>query len=199
MHNIILIGSGGHADSVREVIESSQNFQIAGFVDPNKKIFNNYQYLGNDNDLSEIRKKYNHAVNCIGQIKSAEPRKRIFQLLKGLKFSLPSIKASSSYISDHAQLGESSIAMHGSMINSGVTIGCNCILNSFSLIEHGSIIGDHVHIATGAIINGDAIIEEGCFIGSGAVVIQGIRIGKNSIVGAGRIVKENIPDNTTLL
>ena len=60
MNEIILIGSGGHARSCVDVIESNNKFKIAGFVlkdDDNQIDCFGYPILGYDSELKKIREK----------------------------------------------------------------------------------------------------------------------------------------------
>ena len=68
--------------------------------------------------------------------------------------------------------------------------------NSKALVEHGVKIENNCHLSTGSIANGDCLIKTGSFIGSNATIIQKITIGSNSVVGAGKIVKKNLPINS---
>ena len=81
--------------------------------------------------------------------------------------------------------------MHGAIVNSYVTIGKNCIINSKSLIEHDVTIGDETHVATNATVNGSVRVGKNCFIGSSSVIKQGISIKPNSFIRANYLVKEN--------
>jgi len=52
--------------------------------------------------------------------------------------------------------------------------------------------------AIGDIICQEVTIEDGVFIGVNSVILPGVHIGKNAVVSAGSIVKNNIPENTTV-
>ena len=195
MDKILLIGAGGHARSCIDIIETVGQFKIAGVVEKDENMTNanlGYPIIGTDNDLDNLRKKYDYALITVGQIKSPAIRIKLFQLLKELDFTLPAIISPHAYVSKHAQIGEGSIIMHGAIVNANAKIGINCIINNKSLIEHDAVIGDHCHIATGAIINGEVSVGNETFIGSGAVTKQCISIGNNCIVGAGVTLKSNV-------
>ena len=82
-NKIIIIGSGGHATSCINIIEKIKQYKIYGVVDNKKNIINlNYNLIGNDKDLLRIKKKIKYAFIGIGQIKSPEKRKKIFNNLK---------------------------------------------------------------------------------------------------------------------
>lgn len=192
MKQIILIGSGGHANSCIDVIKSEGKFKIYGFVSNEKSLKLSYPLVGNDTDLSKVYKKCKNAIISIGSIKNPKKRIKIFKLLKKLNFKLPVIKSPNSYISPSAKIDEGSIIMHHVLINSNSVIGKNCILNTKSLIEHDVTIGDNVHISTAAVINGSVTVEDNTFIGSNATIKHGVKIGKNCVISAGAFLNKNL-------
>lgn len=199
MKKVILIGAGGHAHSLIEVIESSIMYEIKGIVVNDKEVGGKvlgYPIIGNDGDLAEIVHKDVNFVIAIGQIKSSAIRQRLFSYLKQeLKANLPVIKASTAYVSRHSEVGLGTVFFHGAVVNAGSEIGENSIINSLALVEHDVVIGNHVHIATGAIVNGGASIGDGTFVGSRAVIRQGVSVGSNCFIQAGSVVLNNLPSN----
>ena len=198
MDEIILIGAGGHARACIDVIELSGRFKLAGLIEKEK--VNNqknlgYPIIGTDNDLKDLRQKYDYALITVGQIKSPKIRIRLYDILNQLNYFLPSIISPKAYVSKHAQIEAGAIIMHGAIVNARAKIGKNCIINNTALIEHDAIIGDHCHIATGAIINGEVSVGNETFIGSSAVTKQAISIGKKCVIGAGVVLKNNIESN----
>jgi sugar O-acyltransferase (sialic acid O-acetyltransferase NeuD family) len=192
MNKIILIGGGGHCKSAIDVIEQEAQFEIAGIVDKpellGSKILG-YQVIGNDFDLKNLAKKYHYALITVGQIKSASPRVKLFELAKNSGFILPYIVSPSAYVSRHSKIGDGTIVMNKATINANAFVGENCIINSKALIEHDCIIGNHCHISTNATINGEVKIESECFIGSNVTTKNNITIKKNSFIKAGSLVK----------
>ena len=184
-----------------DVIESNGEYSIKGIVIPNdakKKKVLGYNIIGFDHELHTLLNKTNSVLLAIGQIKNARPRVKLYQYLKDLGANLPVIFSSRAYCSGHSSIGEGTIVMHDVVINSGVKIGANCILNTKALIEHGSFVGDHCHISTGAILNGGVVVGSRSFVGSGAVIKEGVKIGDEVIVGAGQVVLSDVPDGTKI-
>jgi len=190
---IVLIGGGGHCNSVIDVIEAEDRFEIVGILDDNinlqgKEILG-YPILGTLESLDEVFQRCQNAMITIGFItpKSLEIRKRIFNRIKEIGYQLPVIKSPLAYISKSAEIGEGTVIMHQVLINSNVRVGKNCIINSKALIEHDSIVGDNSHISTGAILNGGTTVKDDTFFGSGAVTKQLATI--SGFVKAGSVVK----------
>mgnify|MGYP001177553417 CR=1 FL=1 len=201
MNEIIIVGSGGHARSCIDVIELSGQYKIAGLVEKdgsNREKNLGYPVVGTDEDLVNLRKKYQYALITVGQIKSAKTRVQLFNLVKNLEYKLPLIVSPRSHVSRRSKIGDGTIIMHDVIVNINSKIGKNCIINNHSLIEHDAIIGNHCHIATGAIINGEVSVGDKTFIGSGAITKQRISINNNCIIGAGVILKNDVASNQVI-
>ena len=105
---ILLIGGGGHCRATVDVLEHEGRFQIAGIIERkggSRRAVFGYPVLGTDEDLTELREKYEFVLVTIGQIKNSAPRKRLFEQLIALGFQLPVIISPRSYVSQHAKLG----------------------------------------------------------------------------------------------
>jgi sugar O-acyltransferase (sialic acid O-acetyltransferase NeuD family) len=189
--SILLLGSGGHAESCIDVIEQEGAFTIAGLVVPgaeSRKTVLGYRVIGTDDDLTSLLGHCPNALVAVGQIESPEPRIDLHERLRQIGFHLPCIVSPHAYVSRYARPGEGTIVMHGAVINAGAIVGRNCIVNSQALVEHGAVVGDHCHVSTGARINGNARVGAGSFVGSGAVVREGVQIGEGTVIGMGQIV-----------
>jgi tetrahydrodipicolinate N-succinyltransferase len=138
MQKIILVGGGGHCMSCIDVIEASGAFEIIGFVDNTSSVQLNQKisFLGSDKDLADLCKDEHCALVTVGQIKTSETRKKIFNLLQSLNFIIPTIVSPTSVIAKNAIIKEGTIVMHQCVINVSASIGKNCIINTKALLEH---------------------------------------------------------------
>jgi sugar O-acyltransferase (sialic acid O-acetyltransferase NeuD family) len=193
--SIILIGGGGHCKSCIDVIEQENRYSIVGIVDvkeKSKQKLLGYSFIGTDEDLPKLIGKYKNALITLGQIKSADIRKKLYDILKRLNANLPVIVSPLAYVSKSAVVEEGTIVMHHVIVNAEAKIGANCILNSKSLIEHEAEIGNSCHISTGAMINGQVKVSNECFVGSGSVIANNVTVTDNVIIPAGMTVYKNI-------
>ena len=188
---LLLIGCGGHARAMIDVVESSGCWQIIGLVglpdQVGEKILG-YPVLGSDQDLPSLRQECGNALLAVGQIGLSTHRMRLAKMLKELEFSLPVVISGYAHVSCHAELGFGTSVGHGVIVNSGVVVGNFCILNSKSLIEHDAVIGDYCHISTGALVNGGTKIGASSFVGSGAVLREGLNLPPHTVISAGKRV-----------
>jgi len=192
MKNIILIGGGGHCKSCIDVIEQQGTYEIAGIIDNPSEVGQkvlDYTVIGTDKDLQSLREEFDYAFVTIGQLRAADLKIKLYNILIELDFNIPFIVSPLAYVSKYAQISQGTIVMHNAIVNAGASVGENCTINTNALIEHDVIIGDHCHISTGATINGGVVVSNECFIGSLATTKQYIKIPKKSFIKAGSIVK----------
>lgn len=192
---IILIGGGGHCKSCIDVIEAEGKYTIAGIIDReenlHKKVLS-YEIIGTDQELPHIIKEYKNFLITIGQVKNAERRIEIYNILMRNNANVPSIISPFAYVSKYARIGRGTIVLHHAVINTNAIIGENCIINTGAIIEHDCFIGNHCHISTGSLINGECTIKNNTFIGSNSVLLNGTTIGESIVLGAGSTVVDSI-------
>lgn len=184
--DLIIIGGGGHANSVYEIAKSL-NYNILGFLDDYK---NSPLVLGNMNQIA-------HYTDCliaigIGGIKNLKERYALIQNLHPYFSKFINLISPYALTSSNLIIGKGNTIHPFTFINSNVKIGDFCIINTRATIEHDCQIGDNVHISTGAILNGEVKIHNHVFIGSGTIVKNKVEITENVIIGMGSVVLNNI-------
>lgn len=195
MNDIVIIGGGGHAESVADCIESSSNFRIAGYTDI-KPSSMNYEYLGTDEELAGLfRAGIRYAACGLGYLGQGFLRDRIYNTLRTIGFILPIIFDASAVVAKNITVGEGTFIGKGAIVNANSHIGRMCIINTGAIIEHDNFIDDYVHISSGCVLCGNVRVNHHSFVGANTTVIQGISIGINSIIGASSLVLRNVEEN----
>jgi sugar O-acyltransferase (sialic acid O-acetyltransferase NeuD family) len=191
MKPLLLIGCGGHARSLIDVIETSGQWRIDGLVGLPAQVGSSvlgYQVIASDAELAELRLRCDAAVLAIGQLPDPAPRQRLAAQLQRLGFYSPLVISQHAHVSRHARLGPGTVVGHGVIVNAAAIVGAHCILNSRALIEHDAQIGDHCHVSTGVLINGGVRLGSGSFIGSGAMLREGLQLPPGTVISAGKRV-----------
>lgn len=190
---IAILGAGGHAKSIYDILKKKKIY----FFDRTKKIFRvgnrSFKVSGSDEIFKTYKKKISKVIVAIGD---NNIRKNYYKILKKKKFKFQTLVHSKSYASFGSKIGEGTVLMQGSFINTDSIIGNNCIINSNASIDHDCLIKDHTHICPGVIIAGNVTIGENCWIGLGAKIIENCIIGNNVFVAAGTLVTKNIKSNS---
>jgi sugar O-acyltransferase (sialic acid O-acetyltransferase NeuD family) len=191
MKSLLLIGCGGHARSLIDLVESTNDWQIHGLVGLPQEVgcsILGYEVIGCDANLPKLFKQCSIALIAIGQLPDPVPRKKLVVHLRRLGFQFPVLISPHAVVSRHSQLGPGTTVGHGVIVNAGAVVGKHCILNSLTLIEHDVQIEDHCHISTGVLVNGGVRIGSGSFIGSGSMIREGLDLPSHTVIGAGKRV-----------
>lgn len=188
MEEIIIIGAGGHAKVVADLILKTGN-KLLGFLDDLSNVDQifGFKILGNISKCLEYKdKKFIIAIgnNYIRKKISAEYDLKYISLIHP-----------SACIGLGVSIDEGTAVLANCVINSGAKIGKHCIINTASIIEHDNLVENFAHVSPNACLGGNVQIGECTHIGIGATLKNNISICKDCIIGAGAVVIKNIDES----
>jgi len=160
---IKLIGSGGHAKVVQEVIDT-------------------YPFW--------LRRTTNAVFFAIGNNRD---RSREVRYYYGKLPFTRALVHPSAIISPTAVLGAGTIVMAGAVVQAHARVGRHCIINTGASVDHDCIIEDFVHIAPGVHLCGGVHVGEGSLLSVGLGFAPNAKIEPWTFVKAKRIDFEPIP------
>lgn len=199
MEKILILGMGGHAHSVVDVIEREGKYQIAGYIvndEEVRKKQDDYPIVGKDINLKELYAKGIHyAAIGIGYMGKGILRRKLYEELKGIGYSFPVICDPSAILSRKTKVEEGTFIGKGAIINAGAIVEKMCIINSGAIVEHDCYVKEFSHVAVGTVLCGGVHIGSDAFIGANATVIQDITVGNMCTIGAGEVLRKEMSDN----
>lgn len=203
MEKIIILGGGGHAESLVDAIESQRKYEVAGYVvneTTGIKTGGKYPIIGTDDDLEQIfQSGIRNAAMGIGYLGRSSLREKLWDILKKIGYSLPVICDASAILACDVKLDEGCFVGKRAVLNAGASIGKMCIINTGAIVEHDCCVEEFSHISVGAILCGGVKVGKAAFVGANATVIQEVNIGMNTIIGAGSVVVGNVPENSRIV
>jgi len=196
---IVIIGSGGHAGVIIDIIEQEAKFDIIGLIDTSKRFGASvlgYKILGEEKDLPQLIIKY-QLSGCFIAIGDNWKRSIVKNKIQEIEPSFGFITTihPSAMIANGVTIGSGTVVMAGVVINSNSKIGDFCIINTNSSVDHDSKMDQFSSIAPGVTIGGNTSIGKFSAISLGAKIIHDIEIGEHSVIGAGSTVLKNVCDN----
>lgn len=194
MQIYVLIGTGGHATSILDLITSNGG-KVQYFVGFNSEV-NNLKGI----PIVDISQIGNLSIdfNFVFGIGGFEIRNKV---LEEIKLSNPTLKFPplihpTAFVSSSAEIGLGTVVFANAYVGPNTEIGNFCVLNTATSIDHDCSIGDQNFLAPGTILAGSVATGEKCFFGMGSLVTNNISIGRSSVVAANSFVNENIPSNS---
>lgn len=197
---ILLLGGGGHARVLWSIIQKWEA-QVVGFTDPTggSKGIGGLRHLGGDDVVRTFEPSSILLINGLGSVSRPTARRRLFDSFRGHGYAFLSVIHPDAIVDELVTLGSGVQVFAGAVLQPGVEIGANAIVNTRASVDHDCLIGRHVHVAPGVTLSGDVRVGEETHIGVGATVVQGVRIGAKAVVGAGAVVLRDVPAGTTVV
>jgi len=200
MSRLVIVGAGGHARVLAEIVSLSGKYRLVGFTDleanTNRNQLLDLPVLGSDEVLPELLAQgIENAIIGVGSVGDNEVRRNLFEEIVRIGFHPAVLVHPKAVISPTARLGRGIAVMASAIINANARLGDNVIVNSGAVVEHDCLLGDHVHVTSGVRLASGVHLGQESHIGLGASVIQGISIGRGCLIGAGAVVIRDIPDH----
>ena len=203
LKQILIVGGGGHARVLIDLIRSTGEYEISGILEQQLEegtLVSDIPVQGTDDLLPELYKNgVRNACIGIGSTADNSRRMKLYELVKHIGFSVPPLIHPRAIISKQVKVADGAQIMAGAIVQTDSLIDENTIINTGAIVEHDCRIGKHAHICPGVIVSGGATIEDNVFVGVGATIIQGIKIGSNAIVAAGAVVISDVPNNSKVM
>ncbi|GHT36668.1 acetyltransferase [Bacteroidia bacterium] len=177
-----LYGASGHAKVILEILESN-NIPLEALFDDNDSIKALFDY-----PVLPAEEVKGPLIISIGSNRIRQ------KIAASLNLEFETAIHPSAIISDRAKIGEGTVIMQGTIIQTCAEIGKHCIINTGASVDHECVIEDFVHLSPHTTLCGNVKVGEGSWIGAGTVIIPRVEIGKWCVIGAGSVVTKNIPD-----
>jgi sugar O-acyltransferase (sialic acid O-acetyltransferase NeuD family) len=193
--DVVLVG-GFH-----EIIELCETCgkSIVGIIDPKLAgEYLGYRVLGADGDARELSRELQHVPLVLVPDEPAV-RRRLSRLYAELGFTFSCLVHPRASISRSARVGSGAIIQDGVNISSNVIINDFVKVNSQANIMHDTVVGSFTSIAPNAVLLGRVEVGEACYVGANATVLPNIHIGHEAVIGAAAVVTRNVDAGVTVV
>ena len=199
---IVIVGNGGHALVVLDVLKIMAR-DVKGILTPGLtpgSVWHGLEVLGDDNWLvRDQAREYAYAIGVGLVPQRTGLRRKLFNIVAASGLEMPAVIHPGAIVAADVRIGAGVQVMAGAILQPGVEIGDDALINTRASIDHHCHIGAHSHIAPGATVCGDVHLEEQVFIGAGSVVTPGVRIGSRTQVAAGATVISDLPEGVRFI
>lgn len=187
-NDVIILGGGGHAKVVADIVLRSGD-RLIGFLDdaPEKTELLGAPRLGALSDWA----RYAGTARFLPGIGSNRVREAFARELRVRWHTAIHPSAS---VGAGVSIGEGSVVMANAAVNADAVIGRHCIVNTGAVVEHDNRVADFVHISPRAALCGTVSVGARSHIGAGASVINNLSVCADAVVGAGAVVVRSITE-----
>jgi UDP-perosamine 4-acetyltransferase len=195
MDPVVVIGAGGHAKVIVEILQEAGEFEIVGCLSLAGGELLGVPILGDDSLLPQLYKQgVRHGFIALGENRSRQ--KKAAEICR-IGFTLANAISSKAVVSRRALFGCGVAVMPGAVINVMSRVEDGAIVNTGANVDHDCRLGPFSHIGPGVNLAGGVSVGEGAFLGTGVSVIPRISVGDWTVVGAGAVVIGDLPEKVT--
>lgn len=200
MQDIVIFGSGGLGRLVHDIVQQSQRYRVAAFLDSDSS--RRGQYIdgvrvagGLEMVNTLLRRGVRGAIVAIGDNRV---RVELAARLERLGLSLVTAIHPLASVAPSARIGPHVIIGPRAIVCVHAEIGPHTIILAGAIVEHNNRIGTGVFLHTAVRLAGGVHVEDLASLGIGASVIPGRRIGPTARVEPGAIVLRDVPPAATV-
>lgn len=199
---IVILGAGGFAREVLDVIEAMQAageaVEPAGFVVDTEyfkpgQIINDLPVLGDFDWLAEHAAAYS-AVCAIG---SPSVRLRMTESAASVGVEFANVIHPRATMTTRVSIGSGVVVTAGVVMTTNVVVRDHVHINLNCTVGHDAVLDRFATLAPGVHVSGSVTIGEGAYLGTGSVILEGIGIGDWSTIGAGAVANRAVEPNAT--
>jgi sugar O-acyltransferase (sialic acid O-acetyltransferase NeuD family) len=186
--HLVIIGSGGHGQSVADLALSSDDFEQVSFVDdsfPDNKEALNLAILGKIDTL------FNNTIEfdaCIVAIGNNAVRKEVIEKIFENDLPIVSMIHPESWVSDYAEVALGVLVMAGAVVGTNAKLGLGSLINANATIDHDCILDDFSHIGVGVNLAGGVKIGASAWVQAGSSAGYNVEVGEKEIITPGTIL-----------
>jgi sugar O-acyltransferase (sialic acid O-acetyltransferase NeuD family) len=193
MKKIAIVGAGGNARELADMLRALPEFQVLGFLADTRGQYDS-PLLGDFSWLAS------NEVDALAMgIGDPASRLRVGQLL-GSRYpnaEWPVIVHPTAYVGSGVKLARGVAICVGAIATTNIEVG------EFAQLNFGCTVGHETRIGPGCLINPGANIsggvELGCsvMVGTGSQILQYVKVGDGARIGAGAVVTSDVPPGVT--
>jgi sugar O-acyltransferase (sialic acid O-acetyltransferase NeuD family) len=202
MHPVVIIGLGGNALDVLDVVDAlrlaGRDWEVRGFLDDARAAGTSHvglPVLGPVDDAG--RYGDTRFINAVGSDKTFRLRPTIVARTGLPPERFATLVHPTASVSRRARLGHGTCVNHGVSVGGGAVVGDHVYMGAGCIIGHDAVIEDYAVVAPGAIVSGFTRIGQNCYVGAGAIIKQTKQVGAGAIVGMGAVVCKDVPPGET--
>lgn len=185
MARLIILGAGGHAHSIAEMVLQQNEYVLAGFLDdayPGILSIWGVPVLGKLAGVADFRSLADSAFVAIG---SSAVRESLFEDLSGAGFELPSIIHARAIVSPRASLGRGVAIMAGAVVGTEASLGDGVIVNAGAVVDHHARVEAFGHLGVNAAMAGGSRLGRGAWMQAGSALGYGVEVSPGQVLAPG--------------
>lgn len=202
MRDLVVIGAGGMAREVLDVVEAINRVKAAwnviGLVAepaPEGSLLDRrgYRFLGAVDTVRDLD------CDVVIGIGNGTVRARIDAAVTAWGHRSATLIHPAATVGSEVDVGDGTVLLAGARVTTNIALGRHVHLNQNATIGHDCRLGDYVSVNPLGAVSGNVTIGSETTVGASAVIIEGRSVGRRCTIGAGAVVIRDVDDDLTVV
>jgi sugar O-acyltransferase (sialic acid O-acetyltransferase NeuD family) len=195
MKRIAIVGAGGNARELADILHDLPDFDVLGFLAENHGSYDSPT-------LGDFTWPAEHAVDAFAMgIGDPLAKARVGRELQSRypQIEWPAVVHPSAYLGSGVKVGRGAIVCVHAVVTVNVDIGDFSQLNFGCTVGHEAVIGEGCLVNPGANISGGVQLGRSVLVGTGSQILQYLKVGDRARIGAGAVVTADVQPGATVV
>ena len=194
---VLVVGAGGAALQILDVVNRVPHQRAAGLVDDNSELHGKSMMgspiLGGVADLAALHQagRFDAVIISIGL--TTMLRAELFARIQGMGLRFTNVIDPDAQLCGNVRLGVGNAVMPLAHLGAAAAIGDNNFISTYVNIEHHTRVGSHCTFGPGVMTSGAVRIGDRVKFGTGVFIEPELSIGDRSVIASGSILTRSIP------
>ena len=157
MKSLVLIGAGGFARTLSDIVSQTGQFDKVVLLDDVKK-------EGLSGKCSDYIKFVDKETEFYPAISDNSARQRWIEELHSKKVKIASIIHPSAYVSPTVTMAEGIVILPGAIVNTGSRIESGVLVNCGAVLDHDCVVNNYAHIKPRAVVKAMSTVSPGAIV-----------------------------------
>lgn len=202
MERVLILGGGGGASLVLDIISRDKSKVAIGILDNNPALLGKslmgVPILGGFELAESISKEGHFDVVISTIVRSTLERAEIYKKFSSFGMRFTNIIDPDVRIGLDVNLGEGNLIVYGSYIATGVRLGDNNFLAAGTYIEHHSVVGNHCTFGPRTSLSGAVKVGNQVKFGTQVAVEPQIEIGDFATIASGIVLTSHVAPSSVI-
>ncbi|MDA0990816.1 MAG: acetyltransferase [Verrucomicrobia bacterium] len=200
MSKVVLFGAGKIAEEVSNYLSYDSPHEVVAFTLDGAYVTGREQWGRPVVPFEEIVERYPPGdfkmFVAVGYQELNQFRARKYAEAKAKGYELISYVCSRAANLGGAPIGDNSLVLEHSVIQTTARVGSNVFVWSGNHIGHHATIQDHCYICGQVVVGGSSVVESYCLLGINSTIGHEVKVGAGSLIGAGALITRSVPANS---
>lgn len=182
IQRVVIVGAGGHGQSVAEALASQGGVSVVGFLDDGAPVGSTVLGLPVLGKVRALSAQVGQADAALVAIGNNAVREKLTAQVLAVGLALATVVHPRAFVAPSARVGPGTAIMAGAIVGTCAQLGQGSIVNCGAVVDHHAVVEDFGHLGVSACMAGGARLGRGAWMQAGCALGYGVVVPAGSVL-----------------